>query len=332
MTNTKPTTTKKTTKKTAAPSTTEPAKDQKSFLSPNESVKITLAWTQVEPAYQKAVREFGKKVKAEGFRVGKAPAAIVEAQVGFEKIADRVLQELLPAAYTEAIKQAKKSPITHPEFNPISLDKGKDWQLEALFSAAPVVKLKDYKKTIVAAHKTAAKFIKAQNDKIAKEAKECKTDDKGHDHAHAHQPLDESQEREVKLQHIFKALADESAPTIGEMLLRQETQDEFKRLQTQLEQYQIKLDDYLKRRQITIEQLSQELAGNTLSRLQIDFILASISQAEKLAVSDEEVQAELAKITHLETREQMSKNPSYLNQIKAHLLQKKTLDFLLESK
>lgn len=326
MTNSKKTTPKTTTqdKKTT--------KDQKSFLTPNESVKITLAWTEVNSAYQKALRTFGKKVKAEGFRVGKAPAAIVEQQVGFEKIANRVLQELLPSAYAEAIQQAKKKPITHPEFNPISLDKGKDWQLEALFSEAPEVKLKDYKKTIANAHKTAAKFIKEQNDKIAKEATECKAEDKGHDHAHAHQPLDDNQQREVRLQHIFKALADESAPSIGEMLLRQETQDEFKRLQSQLEQYQIKLDDYLKRRQVTIEQLSQELAGNTLSRLQIDFILASISQAEKLSVSDEEVQAEIQKITHKETREQMSKNQNHLNSIKAHLLQKKTLDFLLESK
>ena len=324
MTNTKVTSTKKATPKTT---NQEP---KKTSIAPNESVKITLAWSEVDAAYKKAVRTLGKDVKAEGFRIGKAPSAIVEQKIGFEKIADLVLQELLPEAYTKALTEAKKKPITSPEFNPISLDKGKDWELEAFFSEIPQVKLADYKKTIAKAKKTAAKFIKERNEEIAKEAEACKTDEKDHDHAHAHQPLDEAAQREINLQHIFKELADESAPMIGEMLLRQETQDEFKRLQNQLEQYKISVDDYLKRRSVTIEQLGQELAGSTLSRLQIDFILASISQAEKIQVTDEEVTKELQQITNLKMRQDLEKNENYLNQIKAHLLQKKTLDFLLK--
>lgn len=303
--------------------------NKKTFIAPNDSVKITLAWSEVDAAYKKAVRTLGKDVKAEGFRIGKAPSAIVEQKIGFEKIADLVLQELLPEAYTKALAEAKKKPITSPEFNPISLNKGQDWELEAFFSEIPQVKLADYKKTITAAKKTAAKFIKERNEEIAKEAAACATDKKDHDHEHAHQPLDEAAQREINLQHIFKELAEESAPMIGEMLLRQETQDEFKRLQNQLEQYKISVDDYLKRRQISIEQLSQELASSTLSRLQIDFILASISQAEKLQVQDEEVQKELEQITNVKMRDDLKKNENYLNQIKAHLLQKKTLDFLL---
>lgn len=319
--------------KTTAPkkeAKTEKKEAKKSIIAPNDSVKITLEWKNVEPIYKKTVAKFAKDVKAEGFRVGKAPLAIVEQKIGLDKIIDQVLRELLPEAYEQEIKKSSKKPITTPEFNPISLEKNKDWVLEAHFSPIPEVKLGDYKKVSQKAKAEALKFIEERNKAIKKEASECKNENKDHDHAHAHQELNDQEKKEINLQHIFKELVANFAPAIGEILLRQETQTEFERLVEQLKQYKISTEDYLKRRQITIEQLSQELAGTVLSRLQLDFILASISKEEKLEVKDDEVKAELNKITNLKMRADVEKNQNYLNQIKANLLQQKTLNLLLE--
>lgn len=315
---------------TKATKTVDKKEDKKSIIAPNDSVKITFEWKIVEPIYKKTVNQFAKNIKAEGFRVGKAPLAIVEQKVGLETIIDQVLRDLLPKAYEEAIKKSGKKPITSPEFNPISLEKNKDWVLEAHFSLIPEVKLGDYKKAIKRAKTEALKFIGERNEAIKKEAAECKSEDKEHDHAHAHQELTEAEIKEINLQHIFKELADSFAPAIGELLLRQETQSEYERLVEQLKQYKISAEDYLKRRQISIEQLSQELAGTVLRRLQIDFIMAEISKAEKLSITDEEVKAELVKITNIKMREDLEKNQNYLNQIKANLLQNKTLNLLLK--
>ena len=303
---------------------------KKSLIAPNDSVKITLEWTAVEPVYKKTVNHLAKNVKAEGFRVGKAPFAIVEQSVGLEKIIDQVLRELLPKAYEEQIKKESKKPITSPEFNPISLEKGKDWVLEAYFSPIPEVKLGDYKKVTKKAKEEAAKFVTERNTEIKKEAAACKSDEKDHDHAHSHQELGENEINEINLQHIFKELVAQFAPAIGELLLRQETQTEYERLAKQLEQYKISTQDYLTRRQITIDQLSQELAGTVLSRLQLDFIMAEISKVEKLSVEDEEIKIELNKFADEKMRQELEKNQNYLNQIKATLLQKKTLDLLLK--
>ncbi len=303
--------------------------EKKSLIAPNDSIQITLSWKLVEPVYKKTVSNFAKNVKAEGFRVGKAPLAIVEQKIGLEKIIDQVLRELLPEAYEKEIKKSGKKPITTPEFNPISLDKNKDWVLEAHFSLIPEVKLGDYKKITKEAKAEALKFIEKRNAEIIKEAKECESKDKDHDHAKAHQELTDQEKKEINLQHIFKELVANFAPAIGELLLRQETQTEFERLVEQLKQYKISVEDYLKRRQITIEQLSQELAGTVLSRLQLDFIMAEISKTEKLEIKDEEVKAELIKITNLKMRQDIEKNQNYLNQIKANLLQQKTLTLLL---
>lgn len=309
---------------------TEKKETKKSIIAPNDSVKITLSWKNVEPVYKKTVTKFAKDVKAEGFRVGKAPLAIVEQKIGLDKIIDQVLRELLPEAYEQEIKKGDKKPITTPEFNPISLEKNKDWVLEAHFSPIPEVKLGDYKKISKKAKAEALKFIEERNKAIKKEASECKSEDKDHDHTHAHQELNDQEKKEINLQHIFKELVANFAPAIGELLLRQETQTEFERLVEQLKQYKISTEDYLKRRQITIEQLSQELAGTVLSRLQLDFILAAISKEEKLVVEDKEVKSELDKITNLKMRADIEKNQNYLNQIKANLLQQKTLNLLLE--
>ncbi len=302
---------------------------KKSLIAPNDSVKITLAWTTVEPVYKKTVNKLAKNVKAEGFRIGKAPFAIVEKHVGLEKIIDQVLRELIPQAYEEQIKKDNKKPITSPEFNPLALEKGQDWVLEAYFSPIPEVKIGDYKKTTKKSKEEAAKFVSNRNEEIKKEAAACKTEDKDHDHAHAHKELGENEIKEINLQHIFKGLVDAFAPAIGELLLRQETQAEYERLVGQLKQYKITTEDYLARRQITIDQLSQELAGVVLSRLQLDFIMAEISKMEKLTVSDEEVKAEIAKFADEKMVKELEKNQDYLNQVKATLLQKKTLDLLL---
>lgn len=305
--------------------------EKKSMIAPNESVKIVLEWSSIDALYKKALNKFAKNVKAEGFRVGKAPLAIVEQKVGFEKIADEVLRELLPEAYTKQIEKENKKPITSPEFNPISLKKGEDWSLEAFFSVLPEVKLGDYKKVAKKAKVEALEFIKKRNEEIKKEAEahEKGEHDHDHDHEHSHQPLGENEIKEINLQHIFRDLVAEFAPAIGELLLRQETQAEYERLLEQLKQYNISPEDYMQRRGVTIEQLSQELAGTVLSRLQLDFIMAAISQAEKLEATDEEVQKELLQITNLKMRQEVEKNQNYLTQIKANLLQRKTLDLLL---
>jgi FKBP-type peptidyl-prolyl cis-trans isomerase (trigger factor) len=332
---TKTTTTKTAAKtdETAAAKKTEKTQAGKSMIAKSTRVEITLSWSNVGPLYTKNLNKLGRNVKAEGFRVGKAPAAIVEAKVGFERIADQVLQELLPAAYEAAVKQSGHKPITTPEFNPVKLNKGEDWVLEALFDLMPEVKLSDYRKLAKTAKKTAADFIEQRNAEIAKEAEAHEKGEHSNEdgHTHTHQPLSENEEKEIKLQHIFKALVDASAPAIGEIMLRQETQSEYERLVNQLKQYGMSAEDYLKRRDISIEQLSQELAGSVLSRLQLDFILAAISQAEKLDVTDQEIEAEMLKITNLKMREELQKNQNYRNQIKANLLQQKTLDLLLQA-
>ena len=324
------------TKKKTAPKKTNTAKTSKkeapSLIAQNEKVLISLKWEIVDKAYRKALAKFAKEVKTEGFRKGKAPLDVVEQKIGLEKLVDATLQEILPDAYRKAIEKVEKKPITTPEFNPIALEKGSDWKIEAHYAPFPEIKLGDYKKLVSKGKKEATQFIKKQNEELKKVADKAKKDaEAGKPHNHEHKDnLDEGQEREINLQHIFKELVASIKPQIAELLLRQETQREFERLKQQLSQYKITLEDYLKNRAISMEQLSTELASTVLNRLQLDFILAEISKSEKLEVTDADLKKELDQIQDENLRKQIEADHAYLDQIKANLLQRKSLEFLLK--
>jgi FKBP-type peptidyl-prolyl cis-trans isomerase (trigger factor) len=306
---------------------------KESYISANEKILLSLPWAQVDESYQKQLRQAAKNFKTEGFRQGKAPLALVEKNLGSERLIEATLQELVPSIYEAAVKTlpAEKRPITLPEFNPIKLNKGEDWQVEAYFAAFPQIDLKNYKKSVATGNKKAAEFIKDQNAALKKAAEEKKNTEKGAEKTVTQsKELSENEQNEIRLQHIFQALVADLKPTIPELLLRQETQSEFERLLKQLEQFQMKLEDYLKRREITIETLSNELASTVLGRLQVDFILATISQTEKLAVDDTEIATAFEKIEDAKVREQLRQDERYTQQLKANLLQQKTLDFLLK--
>ena len=262
---------------------TQPKKDQaqqtKPLIADNDKVTITLAWSELEPAYHQALVEVAKNSKIEGFRQGKAPITVIE----------------------------------------------QDWVVEAYFCEAPRIDLKAYKQLVVKGRKAAQQFIKQRNAELAK------TDKKATKEV-TKQQLSADQEQEIYYQYILRELTMTIRPSIGELLLRRETQVEFDQFRQQLESYKMTVDDYLKQRQIDLNQLSNELAGTVLNRLQIDFILAAIARQEKLEISQQELDQELAKVKDEKLRSEIKSNHGYLDNIKAQLLRRKTLENLLSSK
>ncbi|MBD3250414.1 MAG: hypothetical protein GF381_02490, partial [Candidatus Pacebacteria bacterium] len=137
----------------------------------NQSFEIILEWSQVEPVYQKVLKQAVTQVKMPGFRKGKAPAKIAENKLDQVKLINLTLQELLPKAYVDQIKSKKIKPLTEPEFKPIKLEKNQDWVVEAVYAIKPEINLKDYQKIVKKAKKEAQKTIKEMEEKQTKQAK-----------------------------------------------------------------------------------------------------------------------------------------------------------------
>lgn len=334
------------TKKTAAKSETKSdaskakktnstQETKQSLIAQNDKLTIKIPWTELKGPYEKTLSDLAKKMKIEGFRQGKVPLKIAEKQISLEKVAESILRDILPKKYIEALKEAKKQPITAPEYHLISIKKGEDWVLEALFAEAPRIDLKNYEKYIKAGKKAAEEFIKKHNQQ-AEQVKKEKTAKKSEakkekDQKSKVEKLSPDQEQEVYYQHILRELVVNIRPSIAELLLRRETQAEFEKFKEQLASYKISVEKYLEQRQINLEQLGNEMAGTVLNRLQIDFILAAIAKERQLKVDDKTLKKALVEIKDDKLREQIANNEQYLASFKAQLLRRQTIESLIKN-
>lgn len=298
------------------------AKDASSLLIPNSTVTITLKKADVAKTYEKVLASLAKKVNVSGFRKGKVPGKVAEEYVGQAKVVEYVLDELIPAAYQAAIVENKKTPITRPEFSVTSAEMGKDWVIEAYFSELPEVSISKYETHVKNGVKEAAKVLAEQKKEAEK--KETKDGEKKET-----APTSAEQEKETRLQYIFRELVTQLKPKVPELLLKHETQHEFEHIVDQLKQINITVDDYLKRRGISMEDLSQELAVSTISRLQLDLLLGAIAKEKKLEVTNEDKEKYFAEIKDEKLREQLKKDTHYTGHLETNLMKQKVVDHLL---
>lgn len=332
------------TKSTPAPAKTEDKKATKeqtapALIVPNTKVTITIPWETAEPAYKKARASVAKNVKISGFRKGKVPADVAEKMLGSEQIIEKALQEVLPEAYIATVKKADKKPLTQPSFQAVATEVGQEWVIEAQIAERPEIKLDGYEKTVKAAQKEADKAITEQEatikkqiaeaEKAKKKTEESDSKEEAHQHIHTPQPLNDEQKKEIRLQKIYEALIENFKPQVPELLVRHEVEYDLEQLGRQLQAIQMSFEDYLKRRGITQEQLTQQMAMGALNRIQLVFIIDTLADTKKLAVSDAELKQYLEEKVDPQTRAQYANSTEYTSLVRQTILRQKVADSLL---
>ncbi|MDF2461237.1 MAG: hypothetical protein K0S68_640 [Candidatus Saccharibacteria bacterium] len=107
---------------------------------------VTLNEANLTPIKTEVFNELRKRVKAAGFRPGKAPDPIVERELGSQVVQGEFIDHALQHSYVEAIKELKLNSISSPQ---VSLEKFVPYtQLEykVTIELMPKVKLADYTK------------------------------------------------------------------------------------------------------------------------------------------------------------------------------------------
>ncbi|TAK35205.1 MAG: trigger factor [Chloroflexota bacterium] len=99
--------------------------------------------TSVERSMDKAYRRIVGKANIPGFRRGKAPRSMVERFFGRQTLLEEALEELVPSAYGEAIKQENIEPIAEPKLEVTQLD---PVSFKATVPLRPTVELGAYHK------------------------------------------------------------------------------------------------------------------------------------------------------------------------------------------
>jgi len=309
-------------KKTPSTKTDKPVQStEKTLVAPNSQVTVTIPWSKLKAAYDKVLAKVSLNVKTDGFRKGKVPPHLAANLVDNNKLYEQALQEVFPEIYLAEIQKTNKKPISQPDLEPIQTEKDQDWSFTVYFAERPEIKLGDYQKVIAAARANADKEISGKiAELITDKSETAKTKE-----------LTTSQKEDIKLKHIFRELAQAIEPQIPELLIREEVNRELHHLVDQLQQLNIKVEDYLKSRQIDGEQLRQEYAAMSLSTLQIEFIIAEIAKDQKMTITDAEIDATLDQVGEGKLSETDRQNPDTRSYIFSSLLKQKVIKNLLES-
>jgi len=130
-------------------------------------IKVVIPSQSIALKYEAVYQKLALSVNIPGFRPGKAPRNLIEANLGEEKIYQQVFDDLLFESYREAIKKHDLHPITYPQFKIEKFAKGKDLEVATTVSLRPKAKVGDYQKIKVKKKEplvTAADVKKVRDD------------------------------------------------------------------------------------------------------------------------------------------------------------------------
>lgn len=107
---------------------------------------ITLDTKELTKAKERALRQLAGKVKAPGFRAGKAPLSVVEQQVDSSQLEAEVIQSAANEHYQTVIGEQSLKVLSSPEVVISKFVPYESLEFKATVSVMPKVKLGDYSK------------------------------------------------------------------------------------------------------------------------------------------------------------------------------------------
>jgi trigger factor len=114
-------------------------------LSPTR-VKLTVEvpFEELKPSMDAAYKRIAQSVSVPGFRKGKVPARIIEQRFGRGAVLEEAVNDALPKAYDDAIREHGIVPISRPDIDVTELQDGESLSFTAEVDVRPEFDLPDY--------------------------------------------------------------------------------------------------------------------------------------------------------------------------------------------
>src|SRR4030065_1779480 len=108
-------------------------------------VKLTV---QVDPerfgkALDGAYRKVAHEVRIPGFRKGKVPRQLIDAEIGREAVLGEFLEDSVPEYYREALRENELAPIAEPDIDLGQVEEGKPFVFSVVVEIRPRLPLED---------------------------------------------------------------------------------------------------------------------------------------------------------------------------------------------
>jgi trigger factor len=113
-------------------------------LSPTRvRINVEVPFSELQPDFDRAYKQLAKQVRLPGFRPGKAPAKLLEARIGRGAVLDQVVNEALPARYSQAISTTEVKPLGQPDIEITKIEDGELLEFTAEVDVRPEITLPD---------------------------------------------------------------------------------------------------------------------------------------------------------------------------------------------
>jgi len=332
---------------------TQKREENKVFLEIEED------FSRFEAAIQQAIAEAGREIKLPGFRPGKAPKEMIEKALDREYVEHKAAQSLIADLYPRIIEEGKIDPVDYPNVEITQQEKDKPFAFKITVEVYPKVKLGKYKglkagkkptevteeevlkvlgnlqERFTMANAEGKKELLPLDDEFAKKVSSFGTLAELKEEVHSALTKEKTMESESDVKNKLVALASAEAKVdIPSAMVEREIDVMLDELRGSLSQSGLTLEDYLKGIRKEEGALRGEMKQAAEIRVKGKVILKAIAEEEKLAVSAEDLSAELAEMAKAsgQSAEELEKNlaDSGRQYINDYLLRRKALDLLVE--
>lgn len=112
----------------------------KSSSGVERAVEVTVPAAEITAAEEKTTRRYASSVRLPGFRVGKAPAAIVKKRFATE-IRNEAIESIIRKAYKEIIEKDDIKVVSQPHVHDLKFEEGQPLTFEFHYEVGPTVEL-----------------------------------------------------------------------------------------------------------------------------------------------------------------------------------------------
>jgi len=304
----------------------------------------------------KVYNKLSKDVVITGFRPGKAPRNLIEAKIS-QEIYEETINQLVPDVTYEIISSEKLAPLNQLHYDIMKMSDEDGIEFNAIFVNTPEIKLADFSKIKAKRepYEVTDKDIKAEIDRLVKtyRPKSKESDEKdekttpeltdvlvkemklGFD---SKDKLLEQIKKELEASKKYaqeqKYLSDIILEAVKASkieapiaLINDETHRKEHEYIDQITQIGLKMEDFLKSQNKTIEDLRKEWDKESKQRVEQELLLFEVVKANNITVTGEEISKELAEITDEQTKKQMTTDAG-IRYITTIILQQKALNFI----
>lgn len=269
----------------------------------------------------KALAEFVKEAELEGFRKGKAPAAMVKEKVGelqlFEEATQRAIQELIPTIMLEEKIDAISMPHVH--LTKIALNLPVEFKMH--FYVMPEVELGDYKKIAQGVKKEAVELKSEEVDGYIDQILNSRAtkNDAGEtvkpelsdefvkglgnfkDVEDFKAQLTENMKTEKEIQasqkrrlEIIEEIIKQTKIKLPEILVEEEQSKMLDEFRGRVESMKMNFEEYLGAIKKTEQELMDEWKEDAVKRAKMNVILPQIASKETIKPEDTEIEKEVS--------------------------------------